>query len=992
MAIAAAAARAQEDPKRIYIAPDDHTDYFWTADDAQYQQAFVEMIDYYLDLADATAGNAPEHQSRWNCDGSFWVWAYEKTKTPAEFSRLVARIRDGHISFPLNALVVCLGGAPLEAVLRGMYYAGTLERRFDLQVPIAIAMENQTLPLGLASLWAGAGAKYSWKGICGCDTQVPTAWDREHDIYWMVGPDGNRVLMKWNSMLNGNQGMGGYAEARDPAAVVDYVDGDAAFAARYPYRVIGAFGKGWDDFKTLTNQFVTVAQTKTNPTRKVIVSNERDFFEDFEATYGASIPSKSCSFGNEWDLYCASLAEVSARVKRAVEKLRGAEALAAIVSQHDPGFMDGRVTARETAWMDLGLFWEHNFGMVGPPTGAAGVQKRVAWQRRLADEIEAYTDALQTDAVAALGARVVKTGAAARFFAFNPLGWTRSDAADLAYEGTEPVHVIDLATGQETPSQFVDVEGRRYLRILAKDVPPAGYKVFEVRPGAGQSFVPAAAINGGVVDSAFHRLTAAPRGAILSWLDRQNGDRELVRETGGFAMNDLGPGTGTFQPENVGAVSATLLATATGPLAHTTRITVFRDIARIEIRNEITQNFDGTYTWAFGFNVNSPDVWHEEVGAILRAKVLSAGGHYAERNARYDWLTLNHFADISDGSQGFGVTLSNADCYFMKLGSSSTSGLDADIPRISALAGGKVANGGNGLPSQGGDTRFLQRFGLVAHQGYSPAGAMRFAMEHQNPLVTGVVGGGSVFPEKSFSLLRVTNPHVLLWALKPAEDNPADTVVRLWNVSPEPSSFAVTLPGRAIRNATRLSHIETPQQEAPIIDGALMDVAAPQQVKTYLLASAAGPPILNVRANGNSGLLAVTPADPVRVSISLGPGGLAGIEHDWWLFSLSSYGASALWSTTGKLIPLPDSEVFTAELPQGWYIFVFVLDDSPNGVYDRFTWIDSVVVLSAAPGSRVEAPADAEGLIRRELGSLIGRRISSKSIGRGQVPGRRQAR
>ena len=44
----ALSATAQE-PKRIYIAPDDHTDYMWTADEETYRQAFIEMIDYYLD-------------------------------------------------------------------------------------------------------------------------------------------------------------------------------------------------------------------------------------------------------------------------------------------------------------------------------------------------------------------------------------------------------------------------------------------------------------------------------------------------------------------------------------------------------------------------------------------------------------------------------------------------------------------------------------------------------------------------------------------------------------------------------------------------------------------------------------------------------------------------------------------------------------------------------------------------------------------------------
>jgi len=88
---------AQSAPKRIYIAPDDHTDYFWSGDELQYRDAFLAMIDYYLDLADVTVDNPPEFQSRWNCDGSFWVWTYERNRTPAQFERLIGRVRDGHI-------------------------------------------------------------------------------------------------------------------------------------------------------------------------------------------------------------------------------------------------------------------------------------------------------------------------------------------------------------------------------------------------------------------------------------------------------------------------------------------------------------------------------------------------------------------------------------------------------------------------------------------------------------------------------------------------------------------------------------------------------------------------------------------------------------------------------------------------------------------------------------------------------------------------------
>ncbi|MFV3448548.1 hypothetical protein ACNJGE_21620, partial [Mycobacterium tuberculosis] len=91
--------------------------------------------------------------------------------------------------------------------------------------------------------------------------------------------------------------------------------------------------------------------------RRVIVSNTEDFFRDFEKTYGTSLPSEQVSYGNEWELALASIAEKSARVRRAVEKLRSAEALATIVALQDPAFLNGRESDRDAAWRAVGLFF-----------------------------------------------------------------------------------------------------------------------------------------------------------------------------------------------------------------------------------------------------------------------------------------------------------------------------------------------------------------------------------------------------------------------------------------------------------------------------------------------------------------------------------------------------------------------------------------------------------------------------------------------------------
>lgn len=835
-----AAATWQVSPKRIYIAPDDHTDYLWTAGEATYRQAFLDMLDHYLDRADATANQPSDYQSRWNCDGSFWVWTYEKNKSASDLARLIQRIRDGHITVPLNPLIQCLGGAPAEAVLRGMYYAGRIERRYGLRFNLAHSMENTTLPYGLGALWAGAGARYSWNGVCGCASRLEysSLSSRDREIYWWVGPDGSRLLMKWHSLV-GNPGIGSYAEARDPSGAVDYVDTNSSFQARYHYNVIGVFGKGWDDLQTTTDEFETVAKNKTNTGRRVIVSNEQDFFQDFEATYGPSLPSLSCSFGNEWDLLCASMAEVSARVKRAVEKLRSAEALATLVSLHNAGFMIGREPARDLAFMDLGLYWEHDWTADNPSLREA----RRAWQIRLAGEIEGYVNTLHTDAANALAGMIQKSGSNTRFYAFNPLSWARTDIADLRYP-TSTVHVVDLTTGAEVPSQFVTLDGQSYLRILARNVPAVGYKVFEIRPGPGsETFPPAASADAatGVIENDACKVTVAGRGAITSLIDKTQSNREFAKASDdGRVINDLGPGTGALQVENVGPVSATMLATVTAssPLKHTSRITLFRDSNRVEIRNDINQNFSDTFTWSFAFDLDSPDVWHEEVGAVIRAKLTTDDGHYSPRNARHDWLTLNHFADVSGG--GVGATLSNADCFFMQLGNSSVDTLDVAKPQISALVGGQVDGPALGFANQGGDAHFLQRFALQTHAAYDPVAAMRFALEHQNPLVTAVITGGSDYPEESYSLLSISNPHVLLWALKPAEDGfPQRVIVRLWNLADRISDFALSLSSGPIWSARRTTHIETPLDDATVMNGALAASLAAHQISTFSIKAVA---------------------------------------------------------------------------------------------------------------------------------------------------------
>ena len=842
--------------KRLYIANDDHTDYMWTANEATYDSAFVHMLDYYLAQIDSTKNSPADFQARFNCDGSYWLRAYEKYRSPTQFNRLMNAIKSGHISSPLNTVVSTFGAQPTEAILRGMYYAGELERKHKLRFSLAGAMENNTLPLGISSLWAGSGAKYSWKGIGGYGSQMTyeSRESRRHPIYNFKGPDSSGVLVKWYNFTERTLKVpfGGYAECRlvikstdrprDMRLLIGHLDhlcDTLSVTSKYPYNVAGAFGYGHDDLDNYTSPlFINAAKSETTPNRKVRVSNEEDFFRDIVKSY-PKLPSESVSYGNEWDLYCASMNETTARVRRSTEKLRSAEAIASLVVLKNPKLFALLDRTKKQAWESFGMYWEHNWTADGPVKQSV----RAAWQNKIQSQITGYTDSLFNQAVLALGSQIRKT-LNRRFYVFNPLSWARDDVADFEFNDSGDMAVFDVSTGKEVASQRISKSGRQFIRIKAEQVPSVGYKVYELRQAVPVKRPVAATLDGEYVSNSRYRIRFSPSGAITEMYDLAANNRQLVQASDGRFVNDLGSTNeldrNPVVVESSGPVSVTLKAISNNPVPHTVRLTLFADMPRIEIEDSIQANFKDVKTWAFSFGLKDPTTRHEELGAILTAKKETRGGHYSSQNARLDWQTFNHFADMSESN--YGVTISNQDCSFFKLGKGTVDSLWESSSQLSALAGGRVDTkredkGILGIANQNGEQGFFYKFALTNHQNeFDAVAAMKFSLEHQNPFVTGLVTGNSaIYPGKVFSLLSLTDPGVLLWSLKPSEDGiKNDLTTRFWNMNETPSRPIVKF-SSPVRQAWHTTHIETIEKKIEILNGSLKLDFRPNQIKTYKL-------------------------------------------------------------------------------------------------------------------------------------------------------------
>ena len=111
---------------------------------------------------------------------------------------------------------------------------------------------------------------------------------------------------------------------------------------------------------------------------------------------------------------------------------------------------------------------------------------------------------------------------------------------------------------------------------------------------------------------------------------------------------------------------------------------------------------------------------------------------------------------------------------------------------------------------------------------------MKFSLEHQNPLVAGMVSGSTPLLPAKDSLLKISNPNVILWAIKPPEDlSSKGLIIRLWNVSEEAQITTIQTTLSPIDKAWSTTHIETGEEPLPVSRNGISAGFNKQQIKTF---------------------------------------------------------------------------------------------------------------------------------------------------------------
>lgn len=444
----------------------------------------------------------------------------------------------------------------------------------------------------------------------------------------------------------------------------------------------------------------------------------------------------------------------------------------------------------------------------------------------------------------AVAARIDTRGPGDCVVVFNPLGWPRTDLAEVevgcSTSGVQDLEVTDAA-GRAVAVQWLETErhadgGLRRVRLafLARDVPALGYSTYRVlaRRGSDRADRSAAEERGrAALENGRYRLTVdAATGAVTGLYDKSeawevlsgpanviaretdHGDLwELYRGLDGgsyIAMTNVQStpraGQARFSSEFTGTNGAVrsgpvfsefAVSHAFGDGRFATRVRIYEGLRRIEFRTELVNGIKYVrYQALFPTSIRGGrNVQEIPFGAVERP----AGIEFPAQN----WI------DYGDGRRG--VALLNRGLPGNVAGADGT--LMLSLLRSHNL--GQYGFGGGyepGMSSESGFELGQPRsfdYALVPHRGdWSEALVFRDGLEFNRPLIARKVAShaGSLPPR--WGWLEISSPTAVLSALTPARDG--SVVLRLYEAAGRPAAVTVKWQARVAgaREANLMEH------------------------------------------------------------------------------------------------------------------------------------------------------------------------------------------
>jgi alpha-mannosidase len=463
---------------------------------------------------------------------------------------------------------------------------------------------------------------------------------------------------------------------------------------------------------------------------------------------------------------------------------------------------------------------------------------------------------------------------------FNPLGWPRSDLAEVdigfSEAGNKAVNLIG-PSDEALPIQYIETErysdgGIKHAKIafIAREVPGIGYSLYQVIPKrvsltGGENRTAASARQSstmhedfGSIENEYYRATFNLWTGEMTNLQVKSGDWEalggrpanvVAREQDGGDFWELygtlnggrlaamtrkqglpTPESTHFSNEWVGGNGRTeagpvfsefQISHPFGDGSFQTTVRLYPGIRRIDVRTEILNNEKFVrYRVLFPTSLKSGQRFDEiPFGAIERP--------LAQEFPAQNW------SDYSDGTKG--VALINRGLPGNNVADGTLMLSLMRSARISAYPffGGYEPGVSSDLGLELGVKRTFD-YALLPHEGdWRNAEIYRAGWEFNNPLTVRKVSPHAGPLPKRWGLVEVSQPDVVVSALKPGRGG--SIILRVYEAAGRPSSSIKIKLNAGVSSAREVNLLEDGGAELKVVDDTLQFDLGPYQIKTFSL-------------------------------------------------------------------------------------------------------------------------------------------------------------
>lgn len=471
----------------IFLVQHTHTDIGYTRPQTEILPEHLRYIDNALDFCDQTDNYPDAAKFRWTCETSWSVREYLRSRPQEQVDRLIQRIREGRIEATgmfLNFSEI-IDEPALAAQTR------TLKMLKNRGIDVSTAMQNDVNGIAwcLVDYYHNTDVKYLTMGIHAHRARKPF---NKPTSFWWQSPAGNRLLAyRSEHYMHGNTlalTTGQQDVLRNNLS--QYLT--SLEEKGYPYDKISLQFSGYitDNSPPSTKACDIIRDwNEKYEWPKLRSALARDFMIYLDQQHHDDIPEKAVAWPDWWTDGVASAANETKVVREThahINAITGILSFTKILGMDLPSGVQSEV---EGIYDNLLFYDEHTHGAAESVSDPLAQNTINQWGMKSAYAWEAAkkAHALEEKALAFIEPAVGKQDKAT-IAVFNTLNWARSGLVEvfLHFEVAPAGSPFTITgpDGKEVPYQKMEQrqEGT-YCLLWVDDIPPLGYKTFQVNPG-----------------------------------------------------------------------------------------------------------------------------------------------------------------------------------------------------------------------------------------------------------------------------------------------------------------------------------------------------------------------------------------------------------------------------------------------------------------------------------------------------------------------------